>query len=137
MASRSLDDLHPKVKQLAEKFLDRCKAENIDVLIYCTYRSKEEQDKLYAQGRTAPGPIVTNARGNQSMHQFRLAFDFTPLANGKPAWDDSALFTKCGELGEQCGLEWAGRWKSFKELAHLQYTGGLSLADLQAGKEIK
>jgi len=44
------------------------------------------------------------------------------------------LFTKCGEIAEAVGLEWAGRWKTFKELAHCQYTNGLTLQDFQQGK---
>jgi len=46
------------------------------------------------------------------------------------------LFTKCGEIAESVGLEWAGRWTKFKEMAHCQYTGGLTLADFQAGKTL-
>jgi peptidoglycan L-alanyl-D-glutamate endopeptidase CwlK len=65
-----------------------------------------------------------------------VAFDFVPLVNGKPAWNDTKLFTKCGEIAEKHGLEWAGRWKRFSELAHCQYTNGLTLADFQAGKTI-
>jgi DNA-directed RNA polymerase sigma subunit (sigma70/sigma32) len=40
------------------------------------------------------------------------------------------------EIGESLGLEWAGRWISFTERAHLQYTGGLKLADFQKGKTL-
>jgi peptidoglycan L-alanyl-D-glutamate endopeptidase CwlK len=91
---------------------------------------------LYAQGRTAPGKKVTNAKGGQSFHNWKVAFDFCPIVNGKPNWNDVALYTKCGEIAESVGLEWAGRWKSFKELAHCQYTGGLTLHDFQQGKTL-
>lgn len=45
-------------------------------------RSSALQDTLYAQGRTAPGSIVTNARGGQSAHNYGLAIDVYPVVNG-------------------------------------------------------
>lgn len=134
--SRKLEDLHPKVKTLCEQFIASCAKQNIDVLITSTYRDGESQNALYAQGRTTTGSIVTNARAGQSFHNWRVAFDFVPLINGKPNWNDLALFTKCGEIAESVGLEWAGRWKKFKELAHCQFTGGLTLQDFQTGKTL-
>jgi len=132
--SRDLSDLHPKVKTLCEAFIASCAKHNIDVLITSTYRDAESQNALYAQGRTAPGNKVTNAKGGQSFHNWRVAFDFCPIVNGKPQWNDTGLFTKCGEIAESVGLEWAGRWVKFKELAHCQFTNGLSLSDFQDGK---
>jgi hypothetical protein len=49
-----------------------------------------------------------------------LAYDCVPLVAGKPAWNNSSLLTLVGELGEQCGLIWAGRWKKFKERVHFE-----------------
>lgn len=132
--SRKLEDLHPKVKTLCEQFIASCSKQNIDILITSTYRDGESQNALYAQGRTTPGKIVTKAMSGQSFHNWRVAFDFCPLVNGKPNWTDIALYTKCGEIAESVGLEWAGRWVKFKELAHCQYTNGLSLHDFQEGK---
>lgn len=133
--SRSLNDLHPKVKTLAEQFIKDCAKIGIDVLIYSTYRDAASQNALYAQGRTTKGHIVTNAKAGQSWHNWRCAFDFVPVVNGKAQWNDKAAYAKCGEIGEALGLEWAGRWTGkMRELAHMQYTGGLSLIDLQQGK---
>ena len=131
MASRSLDDLTPAVKSMVQQFLAKCKAEGIDILIYCTYRSPEEQDALYAQGRTKPGPIVTNARGGYSWHNHRCAFDFVPMVGGKPQWNDKALYLKAGIIAESVGLEWAGRWTGkLRETAHCQFTGGKTIAQV-------
>lgn len=134
--SRSLTDLNPKVAAMCSEFINRCKAEGIDVIITSTYRDAESQNKLYAQGRTEPGRKVTNAKAGQSYHNWRVAFDFCPIVNGKCQWNDAALFIRCGEIAEGVGLEWAGRWKKFNETAHCQYTGGLTLADFQAGKTL-
>ena len=132
--SRNLDDLHPLVKAKAEAFVAACADAGIDVLITSTYRDAESQNALYAQGRTLPGKRVTNAKAGQSWHNWRCAFDFVPIVTGKAQWNDTNTFERCGEIAESVGLEWAGRWTRFKELAHCQYTGGLTLADFQAGR---
>ena len=134
--SRKIEDLHPKVAEMCRAFIQKCDEAGIDILITSTYRDIESQNELYAQGRTKPGKIVTKAKGGQSFHNWRVAFDFVPLLNGKPAWNDTALFTRCGEIGESVGLEWAGRWVKFRELAHFQYTNGLKLIDFQNGKTL-
>jgi peptidoglycan L-alanyl-D-glutamate endopeptidase CwlK len=133
--SRSLDYLRPTVASKAREFMDRCHAVGIDILITSTYRDLESQAAIYAQGRTTPGKIATNAKPGQSWHNWRCAFDFVPIENGKAQWSNLDLFTRCGEVAESVGLEWAGRWKKFRELAHCQYTDGLTLADFQNGKE--
>lgn len=120
---------------MAQAFVEKCKEEGIDVLITSTYRDLDSQADIYAQGRTKPGNIVTNAKAGDSFHNYRLAFDFCPLVNGKPAWKETKMFQRCGVIAESVGLEWAGNWKSFKELAHCQATGGLSLAQLKSGNE--
>jgi len=135
--SRSLDDLLPLVRARVDAFLASCKKEGIDLLVTSSYRDIESQNALYAQGRTTEGKIVTNAKGGQSFHNFRCAVDVVPLKNGKEIWDGAdPVWATVGRLGKEAGLEWAGDWKTFKELAHFQYTGGLTLADLNAGKTI-
>ena len=137
--SRRIEDLAPAVQQQAKALVSAAKDAGIDLLITSTYRSSEEQAALYAQGRTKPGAIVTNARPGDSYHNWRCAFDVVPLRNGKPVWGtsgpDGDLWRKIGEMGEAVGLEWAGRWTGkLREMAHFQYTGGLTLADFKAGK---
>jgi peptidoglycan L-alanyl-D-glutamate endopeptidase CwlK len=135
--SRDINELLPPVKERVEKFKHLCEENGIDLLITSTYRDNESQNALYAQGRTTPGKIVTNAKAGQSWHNHRCAIDVVPLVNGKPNWDDkSPAWKTIGKLGKEAGLEWAGEWKSFKELAHFQYTGGLTLAQLNAGGKI-
>lgn len=132
MASRKLEDLDLRMHSLALKFLAECKKQGYDVLVTCTYRSNEEQASLYAQGRTKPGAIVTNAKPGESLHNrvdvqgrpASLAFDVVPLVDGKCVWDSSSiLWKKLGEIGVGLGLDWAGTWKSFKEYPHFQLKG--------------
>jgi len=139
-SSRKLDDLIVPAQIRALNFIHACKQDGIDLLVTCTYRSPKDQDALYARGRTAPasGPVVTNARAGDSLHQYRVALDVVPLRDGKPVWGtsgkDGELWQRIGELGEESGLEWAGRWTRFREFPHFQYTGGLTLAEFRAGK---
>lgn len=133
--SRKIEDLHPYVAKLCRAFVAACKKEGIDILITSTWRDNEAQNALYAQGRTKPGRIVTNARAGSSFHNYKLAFDFVPIVNGKAQWNDVRTFRRAGDIGKKVGLDWAGDWKSFRELAHLQWTGGLSLGQLRAGKK--
>lgn len=133
--SRDIKDLDVRVGALALRFQEKCKRElGIDIVFTSTYRDDESQNALYAQGRTAPGRIVTKAKAGQSWHNYKLAFDWAPLDNGRINWARLDLWEKCGPVAESIGLEWAGRWTTFRELAHCQWTGGLSLKDLQAGK---
>ena len=134
--SRNLDDLVPPAKQRAEAFIAAAKAKSIDLLVTSTYRDNESQNALYAQGRTTPGNVVTKAKAGQSWHNWRCALDVVPLVNGKAIWDDPALWKQVGEIGKSCGLEWAGDWVTFKEFPHFQYTGGMTLAELQQGATI-
>lgn len=135
--SRDIKELLPVVREKVEKFQKLCDENNIDLLITSTYRDAESQSALYAQGRTIPGAIVTNAKAGQSWHNHRCAIDVVPLVNGKANWNTKdPVWAKLGELGKQAGLEWAGEWKRFKEMAHFQYTGGLTLAQLQAGGKV-
>ena len=120
--SRDIYDLEPETAKMCQDFLDLARGHGYNVILTATYRSFEEQDALYAQGRTKKGNIVTNARGGQSLHNHRVAFDFAPVKDGKIDWNDTKTWEALGKLGEQVGLEWGGRWK-FKDMPHLQKRG--------------
>lgn len=124
MASRSLDDLQPLLRQKALYHVSMCEAAGIDLLIYCTLRPAAEQAELYARGRTKPGKIVTYAKPNSSAHQFGLAYDCVPLRQGKAVWGtkgaDLDLWWHVGRIGKSLGLEWAGDWTKFREFPHFQ-----------------
>ncbi len=97
-------------------------------------RTYAEQDKLYAQGRTAPGKIVTNARGGQSWHNFGVAWDIGVFAPLGAYLGDSPYYDKAGEIGRIQGLEWGGDWRTFQDKPHFQLAG-FTLAKLQDMKQ--
>ena len=135
--SFSLSSLHPRVAELAQQFLDLAEENGLEVRIIEAFRSWDDQDARYAQGRTAPGQIVTDAMGGDSYHNWGLAFDAAPVVNGEIAWDDTEKFDLMGELGQQVGLEWGGNWTSYRinlvDKPHFQYTFGLSTQQLLEG----
>lgn len=137
MSIRDIHELLPTVAQAAEKALAECKSLGLGVLVTCTYRTNAEQEALYAQGRSKPGPKVTNAKAGQSFHQYRVALDLYPMVNGKPDFGGkSPLWHKIAAVFKKHGFEWAFEWKRFKERPHFQMTKGHPLAYFQAGGKI-
>lgn len=126
---KMLASLKPLVAEKAREFIRVAKEEGIEILITSGFRSIEDQNKLYEQGRSTKGSIVTNAKGGQSFHNYGCAFDVVPIVNGKLDWNYP--FSKLGAIGEACGLEWGGRWPKFKDEPHFQFTAGYSLEDFQ------
>ena len=130
MASRLISDLATPVRNACIELCAQANAEGIDVLVYCTLRSLDEQAKLYASGRTAPGAIVTNAKPGHSLHNpdehgRAWAFDAVPMFSGKPHWNNVELLNRMGAIGESCGLVWAGRWRgNLRERVHFQISRG-------------
>jgi len=146
IASRKIDDLLPVVHDKCKAFVKKCAEQGITILVYSTYRDIEQQNATYAIGRTVKGanptkarPMgakVTNAKGGESFHNYRVAFDWVPVIGGKPQWNNAKLYEQCGEIAESCGLEWAGRWVKFRETAHCQHTGGHNIAWFKAGNNL-
>lgn len=145
MSSRSVLDLHPDVRELYHRFSDESARQHLDYLLTCTWRSKAEQEELYAIGRTKPGRIVTRAHGGQSAHNYMLhgipnslAFDICPMRFGKLlVWgtsgngidedpsdddkDDLELWQRIGQVGVSVGLQWYGSPTApFREFPHFQ-----------------
>lgn len=134
-AEKKLVGVHPLVATKARQLIERAYREGINVIITQGLRTVEEQNELYAQGRTKPGRIVTNAKGGYSYHNYGLAFDFAIMKDdGSVSWNVDDKWKRVGAIGKSLGLEWGGDWTSFKDYPHFQYTFGLSLADLRAGK---
>lgn len=151
MASREIKDLSQAMQVYYNKFNDKCRRDTwllkngISILLICTFRSMDEQAVLYAQGRTTPGKIVTNAKPGKSYHNKESvqgtpaaeAFDIVPLRNGKPIWgtsgngidedptdddkDDLEVWERVGAHGVAVGLKWYGTPGSpFREFPHFQ-----------------
>ncbi len=132
-----LQQLHPICRDKAiDAYNEACKATPAGVhpFIDQTYRTFEESDKLYQQGRTTPGEIVSNAKAGQSWHNYGLALDFHLQVNDKDIWDQhNPNWMVVVNIFKAHGFNWGGEFPgTFKDYPHLEYKGGYTLAQLQA-----
>ena len=142
-----IETAHPAVRaQLREIYSEICS--RLTGRAQCRFtevlRSEARQAELYAQGRSKPGKIVTNAKPGESFHQMGLALDFCLIIDGKEAsWstitdfdhDSIADWMEVVAVFKEHGWEWAGDWKKFREAPHVQCTFGLPIAVCKARKE--
>ena len=119
---RDISLCHPELQKKAEKLVSACRGQGLLIEIGECYRTVAEQDALYAKGRTAPGSIVTNAKGSSysSHHQWGTAFDIY-RNDGTGAYNNSGgFFDLVGTIGVKIGLEWGGNWTSPIDKPHFQ-----------------
>jgi hypothetical protein len=152
-AQPKLEGVHPSVQACALQLITKAYAKGVKLIITQGLRTIEEQNKLYAKGRTTAqlravgitgisgnpsAAIVTKAKGGTSYHNYGLAFDIGILRTDEKDvdWTDSK-YRPIGALGKELGLEWGGDFKSIKDTPHYQLSFGLSIADLQSGKRPK
>ena len=88
------------------------------------FRSVKRQDELFAQGRTAPGNIVTYKRGGESNHNVlpSAALDVAfVLPSGKVSWS-GLLLSKFARLVKAADVRvrWGGDWPHFKDRPHFE-----------------
>ncbi len=126
-----LAKVHPRLRQriveVARIMVQR--NPSIRCVVTSGLRTFEEQEHIYAQGRTRPGPIVSNARPGQSYHNYGLAVDLASLKGNTIDWSDtSPNWAIMGAEGQRLGLEWGGAWTSFVDRPHWQLTTGLRLS---------
>lgn len=141
--------LHPAVRQEVIDTITQLEAEklpaNIAVRIVQGYRTFAEQAAIYAQGRTAPGKIVTKAKPGSSFHQYAISFDFALMydkdGNGiyeELSWDINKDGDKDGikdwneviAAFEAKGWESGSRWRTFKDYPHIQKSFGYTWKQL-------
>lgn len=112
--------LHPLLDYKLGLLLKECAKKGIYLIIAEGFRTKEYQDELFAKGRTKPGKIVTNARGNSysSQHQWGVAFDIA-INDSKRLYDLSVI-KKVAKIAKssKVGLGWGGDWKSIADTPH-------------------
>ena len=115
--SIDMNAIHPRLASALQKLQSQCAAKGLALGFSTGYRSKAEQDALYAQGRSTAGSIVTNARGGYSQHNWGIAADFFQNIKGRE-WEAS-FFNTVGPMAEVLGLGWGGRWTDFVDRPHL------------------
>jgi peptidoglycan L-alanyl-D-glutamate endopeptidase CwlK len=104
--------LHPRIAPEVESLINEVESgwpENVAVRITQGGRSFEEQNMLYAKGRTTAGPKVTNAKAGEGFHNYFLAIDGVILVDGvlewnSPFWND--VVKKFVAAGYRWGADW-------------------------------
>lgn len=89
---------------------------------YHGFRSIEEQDSLYAQGRNGnTKPIVTFAKGGESPHNYGCAVDVIYFKDGFPQWVQSSdTWAYICNIIMKVGGEWGGSFHKFKDRPHIE-----------------
>lgn len=112
--------LHPWIDHKLGLLLKECKKQGIYLIVTEGFRTVEYQDSLYAKGRTKPGKVVTNAKGNSysSQHQWGIAFDIA-INDSSLLYDDKTI-KKVAKIAKssKVGLAWGGDWKSIVDTPH-------------------
>lgn len=118
-SGRSLSELETCDERLQKIAHEAIK--HFDFMVYQGHRSIEEQQRLYAQGRTKPGPIITKVDGihrkSKHNHHPARAFDAVPWMPGIGiVWDDRERFCVMGGIfiavASCLGIDvrWGGNW---------------------------
>lgn len=115
--------LNAKMKPLAIKFVELANRNGLSIVLTSGYRSNKEQERLYQQGRTTKGRVVTHAKPGTSKHNHGLAIDIAFLNEKNQIYwpSDNAIWEKAAGIGESLGLKWGGRWSGFKDKPHFEF----------------
>ena len=107
------------IESLAEKVM---KEMGRELIIVSAYRSLEAQAKLYAQGRSAPGKIVTRAVAGSSPHNFQCAVDCWVMSeDGKSIdWNNSDFINiaRSHAAAVSDKIVWGGNFHSITDFPH-------------------
>lgn len=136
--NRDPDLLFPPMRQRLVSALGEAHARGLMAYPFEGYRVTPRQVWLYAQGRTRPGPVVTNARPGWSWHEYGVAVDLVFDGDERPgiqwSWDGDyvgtreADYRRVGEVMMRHGFEWYGHpGADFFEMPHFQMTWGLTV----------
>jgi peptidoglycan LD-endopeptidase CwlK len=106
--------LAPNTRYLAQKWHEYCEKNGIDILIYETIRTEEQQRKNVQEGKS---------KTMKSYHLVGQALDFVPVVDGKAKWDgyDLPQIKKAIAEAKRLGFEWGGDWEGAWDKPHLQY----------------
>lgn len=127
----NLDYLYPPFLEKLLATLRECEELGSTYVVLEGYRTYAQQDKLYRQGRSDPGPVITKARGGQSSHNFGLAIDvcrdLDPEKPGlQPTWNKAHYYDI------KRAAEWRGlhHGADYDDWPHVSWPGFVDAKDL-------
>ncbi len=126
--------LHQNVQGHAIAFINEVEDKlGIKLRVTDALRTDDEQNSLYAQGRTKPGLIVTGAKAGESYHNYGLAIDVVEITNSGNV-NYSTNWSAIEKIGVNNGFSWGGSWLK-PDKPHFQMNFGLSIKQLQRGSQ--
>jgi len=111
--------LLPEVQAKADLLIEMTGNVGLKIRITEGYRTPERQAELYAQGRTKPGKIITNAKPGESSHQSRKAFDICFIGND-PYPKNDRLWKTLADLALSIGLKPGHYFTTIKDSVHFE-----------------
>lgn len=128
MTARDMERLvgvHPDLTKILVHVFDYMDAEGHPMFVVCGVRTQAAQVALYAQGRTAPGRVVTMKDGvmHKSDHQPHLdgyGYAVDCAFNTPQPYDERHPWEMYGEEIEALGLIWGGRWSHPHDSPHAE-----------------
>lgn len=140
MISRDLSLIFPILRSKVEMGLRAASSVGLAVYVFEALRSEDRQRALWAQGRTIPGPVITNAPPGSSWHEYGLAIDAafdSDKTTMKVEWTWSGDWAQLGQIMMSMGLSWYGLPGTvFREAPHFQLTGGLTILEAKKLKAL-
>jgi hypothetical protein len=105
----SLNLLYPPITAVLLLGVESANKAGYPIAIFETFRTPARQNQVYAQGRTSPGRIVTNAKAYRSWHQYGIAADVALFDDGRWSWDfDPKKISQFFDLDK---LIWGGTFR--------------------------
>lgn len=121
MQNRGIESLTADTRSRIEGLIAQAATEGMSVAVTSARRTCDEQNTLYAQGRTTAGKIVTNARGCMSWHVLGRAADVAITSGPQD-------FTRLGAIGKSFGLGWGGDFTgasaALHDVGHFEWKNG-------------
>jgi peptidoglycan L-alanyl-D-glutamate endopeptidase CwlK len=118
-----LQEVNPALSAKIYTLAEMLEPEGISFRVTQGFRTWAEQNALYAQGRTVPGSVVTEAQAAQSWHCYGCAVDVV-LMDPAPDWNISdSRWQRIIAVGESLGLFSGSEFHDIKDNPHFQLTG--------------
>lgn len=121
--------VHPALAAKVRAMGAQLASEGVCIRVDQGLRTVAQQNALFAEGRTAPGEVVTNCPGGHSYHNYGLAVDCVPSlfpegVKFAPDWNEKhPVWKRMVAVGESLGLNCGADWRTFPDRPHFQLTG--------------
>lgn len=120
---KQIETLEPEMQEIIKTLLQKAKeSTGVDWIVTSGRRTMKEQDRLYNQGRTTPGPIVTKAPAGSSAHNFGLAADLAPMKGNDIWWNaPKSTWKKMADEAVKLGLTSGYYFKTIFDGPHVEH----------------